>query len=237
MPREVAIISAEKVLSLEPEDVSLTWGTSKPHAGLRECEERIAKAAAAAAGFDHVAITSNIHPTTTRGTRRDKPHLTVRFRSSRYLRETEQIVHINVHVWSSNHRVWVQYPFTRRPTNFPYHNVHQDGNIRFHRSIPTTLARDEVAAQQQQQQQGEQEQEQPRYAVDSGRSNAQSYDTSGSRYSYNTATNPRSTDPRSGGTSSSAAQRPDGWYPDPWSQESGTTHRWYSNGQWSGHAR
>lgn len=57
MPRQIPVISAEKVLELEPSDVSLSWACSKPADGLKDCEVRLAKKAAAAAGFDLVTIT------------------------------------------------------------------------------------------------------------------------------------------------------------------------------------
>jgi hypothetical protein len=58
MPRIIPVISAEKIPDLEPSDVSLSWATSIPSStGLRDCEVRLAKEAAAAAGFDLVTIT------------------------------------------------------------------------------------------------------------------------------------------------------------------------------------
>ena len=58
MPREMPVISAEEVLELGPSNVKVFWATSIPSTpGLRECEVRIAKEAAAEAGFDLVTIT------------------------------------------------------------------------------------------------------------------------------------------------------------------------------------
>lgn len=57
MPREIPVIPAEKILELSPTDVLLTWRCTIPASGLRECEVRLAKEAAAAAGFDLVKIT------------------------------------------------------------------------------------------------------------------------------------------------------------------------------------
>ena len=96
---------------------------------------------------------SNIHSTTSRGTKRDKPHITVKFRSSRYLPETEQITHINVRVWSQRYQNWVSYPSTRQ-ANFPYEDVHQDGNVRFYRPKPIDLARRELGLDRDEQKDG-----------------------------------------------------------------------------------
>ncbi|RYP41602.1 hypothetical protein DL767_000944 [Monosporascus sp. MG133] len=148
MPRAIPVIPAQKILQLEPRDVSLSWATSIPSTGLKECEVRLAKEAAAAAGFDLVTITGNIHPTTTHGTRRDKPHMTVKFRSTRYNSQTEQTVHINVHVWNPRLQQWTRYPSSGRPADYPYHNVYQDGNIRFYRPLPRSLAQDEIHTQE-----------------------------------------------------------------------------------------
>ena len=57
MGRAVSIIPAEKILQLEASDVKLYWGTTQPASGLKACEIRLARIAAAAAGFDHVTIT------------------------------------------------------------------------------------------------------------------------------------------------------------------------------------
>lgn len=56
-PRTHPLISAEKILALQPDDVRLLWGTTIPNSDLRACEVRLAREAAAAAGFDIVVIT------------------------------------------------------------------------------------------------------------------------------------------------------------------------------------
>jgi len=55
--RTYPVISAENILELQASNVRLFWGTSIPASGLKDCEVRLAKAAAATAGFDLVTIT------------------------------------------------------------------------------------------------------------------------------------------------------------------------------------
>lgn len=63
MPRDSGQFSASAILSLRPEDVGVNWRCTIPRSGyndsegLRECELRLAKEAAAEAGFDEIIIT------------------------------------------------------------------------------------------------------------------------------------------------------------------------------------
>lgn len=270
-PATMAPISAEKILSLQPSDVRLSWGTSKPADGLRNCEIRLAREAAAASGFDRVVITygsipipslsrhfisrplsntlitltrANIHPTTSHGNRRDKPHLTVRLSSSRYPR-SEQINHINVHVWDNYFQQWIRYPSSRRPDNFPYQNVRQAGNIRFYRPLPRTLAEQEIAEERARRQhaaeQSRREEEQRRGSGSKG-SKSPPQRTGGGSSSSGAAANAGGSSSSAaanagGSSSSSAAQWPDGWYPDPSAASSGKAERWYGGGKWSQYTR
>ncbi|WQF82674.1 hypothetical protein CDEST_07688 [Colletotrichum destructivum] len=142
--RPVPALPAEAILRLQPSEVQLRWGCTKPSEGLRECEIRLARETAAAAGFDLITIVSNIHPTTTRGTRRDKPHFGVIFQSSRYNLQTEQNVHINIRVWSPHFQQWTRYPSSGRPANYPYEHVHAEERIKWYRPLPRALAQEEI---------------------------------------------------------------------------------------------
>lgn len=63
MPRSSGRISASAILNLRPRHIDVEWRCTKPNSGyggsegLRECELRLAKEAAAEAGFDEIAIT------------------------------------------------------------------------------------------------------------------------------------------------------------------------------------
>lgn len=129
-----------------------------------------------------------------------------------------------MHVWSTHFQQWTQYQMQRRPANYPYDQVYQDGNIRFYRALPKTLAQEEIAAERQRQQEKEQrrleeEQRAQLPKVGKGSSSGSAAKDAG------------------GGGESSTAGYVDGWYPDPWTAKSGKAERWYASGKWSDSTR
>lgn len=51
------VIATENILQLQASNVRFKWGTSILSSDFRDCEVRLAKEAAAAAGFDLIIIT------------------------------------------------------------------------------------------------------------------------------------------------------------------------------------
>ncbi|KAK4161590.1 hypothetical protein QBC43DRAFT_337060 [Cladorrhinum sp. PSN259] len=150
--RKYPVISAKAVLELQASGIKLFWGTSIPASGLKDYKLKCLPKL-------NASLRANIHPTTSRGMRREKPHITVKFRSTRHNQQTEQTVHINVRVWDPRSGTWTQYPSNWRLDNFPYHHVFQDGNTRFHRPLPKALAQSEINVQEQTQRQEERRRE------------------------------------------------------------------------------